>query len=206
MIQQSKKELRREMKLVLANLDERWILKAHAEVCSQLIELMKVLRRRSARARHVLAWIPCFPGEVDLAACIGDVLHDSVVYLPFLDDSGAMTFVRIFDDWGARLAPGPRGIVQPQYEEPEFFVLPPADEDVFVFIPGLAFDYSGARLGRGAGHYDRFLSQPELAQAVKIGVCWSMQVVQNIPVDPHDIAMDWVCHERGLIQTETNRG
>ncbi len=205
MIQQSKKELRREMKVVLANLDERWILKAHAEVCAQLTELMAVLRRKSASARHVLAWIPCFPGEVDLAACIGAMLHDSVVYLPYLDDTGAMRFVRVFDDWGARLVAGPKGIIQPQYEEPEVFAFPPLDEDVYVFVPGLAFDNSGGRLGRGAGHYDRFLSQPELTRAVKIGVCWSMQVVQTIPVDPHDVAMDWVCHERGLLQIESGR-
>jgi 5-formyltetrahydrofolate cyclo-ligase len=205
MTQQSKRELRKEMKVVLANLDTRWLLKAHAEVCGQLTELMSVLRRSSASSRHVLAWIPCFPGEVDLAGCIGAMLHDSVVYHPYLSESGVMSFVRIFDDWGARLVAGPRGIIQPHYEDPEVFAFPPIDDDVFVFVPGLAFDHSGARLGRGAGHYDRFLSQPELSRAVKIGVGWSMQVVQNIPVDPHDIDMDWVCHERGVLQVKAGR-
>lgn len=205
MVQQSKKELRKEMKLVLANLDERWTSKAHAEVCAELVDLMGALRANPTAPRHVLAWIPCFPGEVDLAACIGAMLRDSMVYLPFLTVSGEMTFVRIFDDWGARLSKGPRGLLQPQYEEPEFFAAPPRDHDVFVFVPGVAFGPNGARLGRGAGHYDRFLSRPGLNRAIKIGVCWSMQIVQDIPIDVHDVPMDWLCHERGVLRIENGR-
>lgn len=202
MVQQSKKDLRRELKMVLANLDPRWVGKAQAEVCAELMGLLTSLRHGSASTRHVLAWIPCFPGEVDLAACIGALLRDSIVYLPFLDSSGDMSFVRIYDDWGARLQKGSRGIIQPQYEEPEVFALPSRDDDVFVFVPGIAFSPLGARLGRGAGHYDRFLSQPELSRAIKIGVGWSMQIVQDIPTDSHDVPMDWLCHERGVLRIE----
>ncbi len=206
MIQQSKKELRRDMKLMLANLDQRWILKAHSEVCSRLAELVTALPMLHSEpgdisARSILAWIPCFPGEVDLAGFIGLMLKDALVYLPRVEGSGRMQFVRIYDDWGAHLAPGPRGIMQPRegYGEP-FTALPVSD--VFVIIPGLAFDQAGRRLGRGGGYYDRFLAQQGLENAVKIGVCWSMQVVQEVPTDLHDVRMDWVCYERGVFKTE----
>jgi 5-formyltetrahydrofolate cyclo-ligase len=198
MVQQSKKDLRREMKVVLANLDSRWISKAHSEVCSRLAELIVSLPMLHPGPRHVLAWIPCFPGEVDLAGFIGLMLKSSVVYLPKVGGSGSMEFVSIRDDWGAHLVSGPRGIMQPAdgYGEP-FASLPASD--LFVIIPGLAFDQDGRRLGRGGGYYDRFLASEGLEKAVKVGVCWSMQLVQAVPTDAHDVRMDWICYERGVL-------
>lgn len=57
-------------------------------------------------------------------------------------------------------------------------------------VPGVAFDVSNNRMGRGKGYYDRFL--PLLASAYKIGVCFPFQLVDSIPVDIHDIKMDEV--------------
>jgi 5-formyltetrahydrofolate cyclo-ligase len=200
MSQQSKKELRQEMKVVLTNLDKRWAVKADAEVCSQLSRLVATQTTAGA-SRHILAWIPCFQGEVDLAGFIGEMLKSSCVYLPRVDDRNSMSFVRIFDDWAAKLETGPRGLKQPAADGGETFT-PEDGGDVVVVAPGLAFDSHGRRLGRGAGHYDRFLDDPRLHHALKIGVCWSIQMVREIPVDPHDVNMDWLCHERGVIQLE----
>jgi 5-formyltetrahydrofolate cyclo-ligase len=195
MSSQSKKELRREMKLMLANLDTRWSQKAHVEVCSHLIRVLNQIGDRNGR-KHVFAWVPCFPGEVDLAMFIGEALKSAQVYLPRVDDSNTMSFVSIGEDWSSHLAPGARGISQPRegYGAPAQF-----DESgtYIVVTPGLAFDESGRRLGRGGGHYDRFFEGLGLAHSVKIGVCWSMQLVRAIPVDPHDVNMDWICHEKG---------
>jgi 5-formyltetrahydrofolate cyclo-ligase len=201
MVHQGKKDLRREMKLVLSNLDARWTSRAHAEVCNQLRSLLHSLTKEHSETRHVLAWIPCFPGEIDLAGIIGEMLKSSHVYLPHLDRDGVMSFVRISDDWGAHLTQGPRGILQTVDGYGDQFDFPKSGH-VYALIPGIAFDLSGARLGRGAGHYDRFLSQPDLGPTTKIGVCWSMQLVQEIPTDAHDIHMDWICHERGALRIE----
>ena len=58
-------------------------------------------------------------------------------------------------------------------------------------IPGMAFDSGCHRLGRGKGYYDRFL--PLLhARVYKIGVCFPFQLLDSIPTDEHDIAMDAV--------------
>lgn len=59
-----------------------------------------------------------------------------------------------------------------------------------VLVPGVAFDKSGHRMGRGRGYYDRFLSRPELATAYKLGVCYPCQMVGAVPVDAHDVPMD----------------
>ncbi|MBR4936765.1 MAG: 5-formyltetrahydrofolate cyclo-ligase, partial [Bacteroidaceae bacterium] len=61
-----------------------------------------------------------------------------------------------------------------------------------VIAPGMAFDTAGRRMGRGKGYYDRFLAQPELANAYKIGVCFPFQLLPEVPVDAHDICMDEV--------------
>jgi 5-formyltetrahydrofolate cyclo-ligase len=201
MPQQSKKELRQEMKVVLANLDKRWASKAHTEVCAQLARLVAT-ETAAASVRHILAWIPCFPGEVDLSGFIGEMLKTSYVYLPRVDERNTMSFVRISDNWAAHLESGVRGIRQPfaDYGEP----FDPEDGgSVVVVAPGLAFDSQGRRLGRGGGHYDRFLDTPRLAGALRIGVCWSMQVLREIPTDPHDVNMNWLTHERGVIHLPT---
>ncbi len=190
------------MKLVLANLDSRWIAKAHSEVCQRVADLICSLPLSYPDHRHVFAWIPCFQGEVDLAEAIGVLLKDSLVYLPRIEETGEMRFVQIGADWGAHLTPGPRGILQPADGYGEPFV-PSPFSDLFVIMPGLAFDRFGQRLGRGAGYYDRFLSIPGLERAVKVGVCWSMQIVQSVPTDLHDVQMDWICYERGVIKPES---
>jgi len=67
----------------------------------------------------------------------------------------------------------------------------PARIDLFI-VPGLAFDLSGNRLGRGLGYYDRFLKRlPESAH--KIGLAFKFQVLKHLPFClPHDIRMDKV--------------
>lgn len=59
-----------------------------------------------------------------------------------------------------------------------------------IVVPGVAFDIHGHRLGRGKGYYDRLLSQKGLENAYKLGICFPCQIVDTLPTEPHDIAMD----------------
>jgi 5-formyltetrahydrofolate cyclo-ligase len=60
-----------------------------------------------------------------------------------------------------------------------------------VVVPGLAFDPMGHRLGRGGGHYDRFL--PRLRrQVVTVGVCFDEQVVDLVPTNQQDWRLQYV--------------
>lgn len=58
-----------------------------------------------------------------------------------------------------------------------------------ILVPGVAFDKSGNRLGRGKGYYDKVLKQ---TGAYKLGVCFDFQLVECVPVEPHDVKMDRV--------------
>ena len=64
----------------------------------------------------------------------------------------------------------------------------PAPGDL-ILVPGLCFTTKGARLGFGAGYYDRFLaSQPP--QLTKVGLVFHSLIVQEIPEESHDVRID----------------
>jgi 5-formyltetrahydrofolate cyclo-ligase len=58
-------------------------------------------------------------------------------------------------------------------------------------VPGLAFDSKGNRLGRGKGYYDKLLKVKNL---FKVGVCFSFQLVQNVPIENFDVKMDRIIY------------
>ena len=60
------------------------------------------------------------------------------------------------------------------------------DETCIALIPAVAFSPEGYRLGRGKGFYDRLFTQ---SQAVRIGVCFDFQLLDDIPTEPHDVPM-----------------
>ena len=59
-----------------------------------------------------------------------------------------------------------------------------------LIVPGVAFDRKGNRLGRGKGYYDRLLSRMAHTDVYKLGICFPYQLVESVPTDAHDIAMD----------------
>jgi 5-formyltetrahydrofolate cyclo-ligase len=58
-----------------------------------------------------------------------------------------------------------------------------------VIVPGIAFDKENNRMGRGKAYYDQLLTK---MKAYKIAVCFGFQIIDNVPVDEHDIKMDEV--------------
>jgi 5-formyltetrahydrofolate cyclo-ligase len=60
-----------------------------------------------------------------------------------------------------------------------------------VLVPGIAFTRAGARIGRGAGFFDRFLAH-RAARAIKIGIAFSFQIVESLPLERHDVRLDLV--------------
>jgi 5-formyltetrahydrofolate cyclo-ligase len=91
------------------------------------------------------------------------------------------------------LKPGPFGIQEPTS-------LKPADwNDLdLVLVPGLAFDSKGNRLGFGKGFYDRVL--PHLKKScLVIGLGYSFQLVDKVPVGTHDAPVRAVLCETGFI-------
>jgi 5-formyltetrahydrofolate cyclo-ligase len=57
-----------------------------------------------------------------------------------------------------------------------------------VVVPGVAFTVDGRRLGQGGGWYDRFLADRRPDCQV-IGVAFDEQVVDDVPMEPHDVRL-----------------
>lgn len=81
---------------------------------------------------------------------------------------------------------GPFGIRQPPDDAPEV-------QPKIVLAPLIAAAPDGARLGMGAGHYDRWLAAlPERKAVFVIGCAWDCQLLDELPRDPWDMALDAV--------------
>ena len=81
--------------------------------------------------------------------------------------------------------------------------VPEADVDAdwpdVVIVPGLAFTAAGDRLGQGGGWYDRFLSAVSTG-CTTVGVCFAEQIVDTLPLEAHDVTMDHVVTELGVLR------
>ncbi len=103
---------------------------------------------------------------------------------------GTMEFVRFDNECAWR--PGTFGILEPSIE-PQLAHSCQVTADVFdvIVVPGVAFDFTGNRLGYGKGFYDRFLAQCA-PQCVFIGLAYDFQLEHKLPREAHDIALDYV--------------
>jgi 5-formyltetrahydrofolate cyclo-ligase len=74
-----------------------------------------------------------------------------------------------------------------------------------IFIPGLAFDLHGHRLGRGHGYYDRYLSGLDhyRVRPILVGLCLDEQLFESVPIEEHDVVMDFICTPLHGVQKAT---
>jgi 5-formyltetrahydrofolate cyclo-ligase len=87
----------------------------------------------------------------------------------------------------SELVPGPARALEPPPSSPAL----PLDAIDLIVVPGVAFDAGGGRLGRGRGHYDATLSRLRPG-AARVGLAFDEQVVERVPVEPHDVPLDAV--------------
>lgn len=87
---------------------------------------------------------------------------------------------------------GYAGILEPRQHLTR---IAPLKIDCF-FIPGVAFDSLGHRMGYGKGYYDRALSQAD-PQARKVGISYEELIVDELIAEPHDIKMDTILSPSG---------
>lgn len=134
------------------------------------------------RARTLLLY-NSLPDEVDTSALLRSLTGTTTILLPKVIDAENMEL---------RLYTGSDGLVTGSYGigEPTGTVFTDFSLIDVAVIPGMAFDRNCHRLGRGRGYYDRLL--PLMPEAHKIGLCFGFQIVENLPHEPHDIAMDEV--------------
>jgi 5-formyltetrahydrofolate cyclo-ligase len=125
--------------------------------------------------------------------------NKKIVYVPRInDDNKTMTFFQLDKNID----------IQQQTQKNKYNILEPLTslpvlekkqitKNTVIFIPGLAFSIDGSRLGRGKGFYDIFLSS--LTTGIKTGLCYSLQILNNIPSEKHDIKVEYLLTEKNLL-------
>ncbi len=80
----------------------------------------------------------------------------------------------------------------------------PAFSDIqkigLIIVPGVAFDRTCQRMGRGKAYYDKLL---RTVSCQRVGVCFDFQVVEEVPHDDLDVAMDKVVSESTIYNNLT---
>lgn len=142
---------------------------------------------RFRKAKTVLLY-HSLPDEVQTHEFIEQISQDKRVILPVV--VGNELELRVYTG-KSDLKKGSFGIDEPTGDTVTDF----SSIEVAI-IPGVGFDKQGNRLGRGKGYYDRLLPQ---LHTYNIGICFSFQVVPEIPVEPFDRPMDEVWTEEGCI-------
>jgi 5-formyltetrahydrofolate cyclo-ligase len=189
-----KVELRKRMRALRATLPAS----ARAERSARLVNRLAALEPMTTACSVALFAPIAAHCEVDLSA-LDPVLRAQgkrVAYPKTLPSQpGAMEF-RFVSDM-LRLQDTPLGTREPADDEP---LAEPGELDAMV-VPALAADSRGHRIGYGGGYYDRAL--PLYAPpAVSVVVVLDFQLLVEIPVTCHDVAVDWVVTDARTIQAE----
>lgn len=172
-----KRDLRKQVRAKLAVLGEAEKIVRSERLCQRLVDYF------ASRDDKVVALFAPLDDEVRIWPLVESLSRSCTVVLP-----------RIFGDVicfypyanAKSVQTGAFGILEPIGTAP----VSPGEIDVMV-VPGVAFTKVGARMGRGKGYYDKYISSQGF-RAVKIGVCFAEQIVDSLPVEPHDVAMDSV--------------
>ena len=171
-------------KQLLRNRIKKEFLKYNAEELQHLSRLALKKAEQSewfAGAKKIACYYP-LPDEVTTIEFIEKWAEEKEIYLPVILSNSRME-VRRFN-------PGDK-LCYNQYLIPEPLEgkgCNPNETELFL-VPGIAFDRSLHRLGRGKGYYDRLLAS---TKAKKIGLCFDFQLLDILPHDTHDVVMDAV--------------
>ncbi len=152
----------------------------------------KVLASESYRAASAIVLYAAIGNEVSTDLILADALaSDRAVFYPRVDTANGTIAARRVRD-RAELVRGAYGILEP-----------PASAEVLdsksfakilVCVPGVAFGLEGQRLGRGGGHYDRFIGQLG-GEAITVGLAFSFQLFDRIPETGLDRRLNFIVTE-----------
>ena len=144
-----------------------------------------------ARPRTAAIYLP-LGSEIDTAPLAAELMRrDLALSLPRVDAPDSPMSFRAWSP-GNPVAPDMQGCAAPLASAPEI-------EPDLIFVPLVAFDAEGGRLGQGGGYYDRTLAALADKRPVVIGLAFAGQQVERIPCDPHDQKLDGILTERGYM-------
>ncbi|NLW40703.1 MAG: 5-formyltetrahydrofolate cyclo-ligase [Tissierellia bacterium] len=155
----------------------------------------KLMRLEKFKEAQVIFSFISFGDEVDTHEIIKESLKlGKRVGVPVTIPEGRKLLVSELYDFDKELELGYYDILAPKEEY--IREIHPKEIDV-VLVPGVVFTPAGYRIGYGGGYYDRFFSKNK--DIYKIGLCFDMQIADEIPIDLYDIPVDIIITEDRII-------
>ncbi|GAU78009.1 5-formyltetrahydrofolate cyclo-ligase [Fusibacter sp. 3D3] len=183
-----KKQIRQKMLKARSSLSEQ-----ERTTYSDLIMSYLVHSEIFTKASQVASFLD-FRDEVCMSPINDYILKtQKSLCLPYIDmKNKIMTFHAVNAISDLKLSP--YGILEPDPKRHTQIDLKSID---LVLTPGVAFDMKGFRLGYGGGFYDRFFEKisPDVP---RIGVAFSLQQLDVIPVESHDLPLTALITEKGI--------
>ena len=180
----SKQELRQRVLTLLRNQKEEARLKKSFNVQEKLFNLPEFKKSR------IILFYLSFDGEVNTLEMIKQAINlGKKIGLPKIIKKlkGIVPF--LVDSLDRGLTDGPYGVKEPIDKGTNRLALEEID---LVVVPGIAFDRSNQRLGRGGGFYDRFLKKLPAAIPT-IGLAYDFQLFETLPHQTeHDMKLSRV--------------
>lgn len=190
----TKREIRQDVKRRLADMPADVAAAKSRAACAALVSLPEF---RSAGA--VMLFLS-MPDEIDTTtALLAAWEGEKIVLVPKVASNRRQMIpveCRTLDD---HMAAGAYGIREPENTQPW-----PREEIDLVVVPGLAFDRTGSRLGRGGGYYDRFLG-PHAPRTITCGLSFDEQLVGEVPADDHDRPVEILVTDKEVLRFDSRR-
>jgi len=184
-----KAQARREIRRRIASLAPHERAEASRQIARRLLRLPEFVA-----AKVVMLFLP-MPDEPDTMPIVRAALDaGKTVLLPkVIPETGEMIACPVTDP-SADTTPGTYGILEPVSD-----AAAEVSRIDFCLVPARAFDRTGARLGRGAGYYDRFMASPHF-RALRCGIAFASQVLDSIPCEPHDLPVQVIVTSEEVIR------
>ena len=188
----SKAHARTELQRRLQGLDPGWCDARVGTLCHNL-ELL--WREEPGQHPALLGFVPVFRGEPAIGQFLDVAAQSGRLFLPQTNpDTRLLRFLPVGPLWRESLQSGAGKTREPVADGPPFEFNP--GEKVILLVPGLGFDRRGYRLGRVWGCYDRLLEKLP-GSVLRVGVCWSVQLVDDLPQEGWDQPVDVLVTEEG---------
>jgi 5-formyltetrahydrofolate cyclo-ligase len=130
--------------------------------------------------------------EIDTSIIITDsLLREKKVYIQYICEE-EMKMIRIYDRYDYEKINKNKNKSKSVFYKDYIVDREVSDDFDIIIVPGRAFTIDGQRLGRGGGHYDKYLDKIKNKNCKKIGFAFGCQIVDDLPTEEHDVAMDEV--------------
>lgn len=162
---------------------------ASETICAKLLADARIADAASPLSGGIVAVYLASSCEIDLKDFILAAISRGVTVVSPRWNGETYEMAELKSLCAGDLRTGPMNIAEPAGEA----IVEPERVNAWI-VPGLAFSGDGRRIGYGGGWYDRLLSKAA-PDAVKIGVAYGFQIIDDIPGESHDIAVDAVVTE-----------